>query len=88
MKQLLYTITLLLLLCACSRSAVEPSQYQPITQQASILPDITGATIPVNIAPLNFSVCGDSIDQCVARFDYPGGSVCFGENHRVMIEPE
>ena len=88
MKQLLYTNTLLLLLCACSRSAVEPSQYQPITQPASILPDITGATIPVNIAPLNFSVCGDSIDQCVARFDYPGGSVCFGENHRVMIEPE
>lgn len=77
-----------LLLCACTSHVDEPSHYALSDQPAQLLPDVIGVTAPVNIAPLNFSVCGDSIDQCVARFDYPGGNACFGDNHRVIIDPE
>lgn len=87
MRSLFYLL-LPILLCACSSPVAEPTQYTTTTQQATLQPDVAGATIPINIAPLNFSVYGDSIDQCVARFDYPGGSACFGQNHRVIIEAE
>lgn len=84
--RILSYLLLFLLCCACSVPVSEPTQYTTTTQQATLLPDVAHATIPINIAPINFSVCGDSIDQCVARFDYTGGNACFGQDHRVIID--
>lgn len=48
-----------LLLAACQPSVQNP---QMVSRQPSIYPDYIGVTIPVDVAPLNFNIKGDTVD--------------------------
>lgn len=79
-------LLLLAILTSCSQHAVVPTEYNKTEVQADLLPDYTNVTIPPNIAPLNFSVQGDTITDCVARFTYTGGSFSYGKGNKVIID--
>ena len=53
MKTYLYFICVMML-AACSRSAVIPASYSSLDESADIYPDYRDVVIPPNIAPLNF----------------------------------
>lgn len=86
--QLMLLIVSLLLWCSCSHHAEVPAVSVPSSQTVDILPDYADVTIPPNIAPLNFSVQGDSITRCVAQFTFPGGTYTYGEGRKVMIDAD
>ena len=69
MKKYLFFI-LVLILTACSHTSV-PTQYTDNNQLPAIYPDYAGVTIPVNIAPLNFSVTAEAGDYqlCIRGTD-------------------
>lgn len=77
-----------LILSGCSRHPEIPSQFTESDQDVEILPDYRDVTVPPNIAPLNFSVKGDSITHCVACFTCNGESACYGEGRKVIIDAE
>ncbi len=52
-----WLFSLLLLLSACTE---RPGQVTPVDQLPPIFPDYVDVTIPVGIAPLNFSVLGET----------------------------
>ena len=58
MKKVLYTLLCLLLASACTTETVSDARQE--TVQPQIYPDYLGVTIPVNIAPLNFSMADDA----------------------------
>ena len=51
---------ILLLLSACTSSPTDPEKTDALP---SIYPDYIGVTIPVGIAPLNFSVEGNDVER-------------------------
>ena len=55
MKTLLY-IASILVLTACGRTAVVPTSFSSLEEQADIYPDYRDIVIPPNIAPLNFQL--------------------------------
>ena len=57
MKQILYTLLSLVLFSACTTETVSNAKQE--TDQPQIYPDYLGVTIPVNIAPLNFSMTSE-----------------------------
>lgn len=75
----------LVLLVSCATHPDVPVQAKATEECINVLPDYSDVTIPPNIAPLNFSVCGDSITQCVARFSFAGGSFTYGKGRKVLI---
>ena len=62
MKKALYILLSLLLFTACTETVSDAKQETALPQ---IYPDYLGVTIPVNIAPLNFSMA----DETVSRID-------------------
>ena len=74
------------LLMSCSGHPDVPGQFVVTDAEVAILPDYADVTIPPNIAPLNFTVCGDSVTQCVARFSYAGGSYTYGKGRDIVID--
>ena len=58
MKKVLYTLLCLLLASACTTETVSDARQETVLPQ--IYPDYLGVTIPVNIAPLNFSMADDA----------------------------
>jgi len=78
----------LFLLTGCSKHATAPSQAVLVPGPAVILPDYADVTIPPNIAPLNFSVQGDSVTSCVAQISFDGGSYIYGEGRKVVIDDD
>ena len=62
MKRILYTLLTSYLLMACTETVGDAKQE---TVQPQIYPDYLGVTIPVNIAPLNFSMS----DEAALRID-------------------
>ena len=77
----------LLLLSAC-RKVTPPDSYIIYNVSAPILPDYADVTIPVNIAPLNFSIDNDSVTDCVACLSYGDQRYCYGKGHKVVIDPK
>lgn len=73
----------LLWLTGCTSQPNEPTQYTTADQLPAIFPDYIDATIPSNLAPTNFMV--EEAEACIARFDYPGGSLCCGNGNKVQI---
>ena len=59
MKKVLYTLLCLLLASACTTETVSDARQETVLPQ--IYPDYLGVTIPVNIAPLNFSMADDAV---------------------------
>jgi len=57
MKQILYTLISLVLFSACTTETVSNAKQE--TDQPQIYPDYLGVTIPVNIAPLCFSMTNE-----------------------------
>lgn len=58
MKQIIYTLAALLLLCACTAETVKDAKQE--SAQPKIYPDYLDVTIPVNIAPLCFGMADES----------------------------
>ena len=63
-KQLIFALLPLLLLSACTPSV--PDQAVDNNMLAKVFPDNSGATLPPNIAPLNFRVQTEC-DECIVR---------------------
>ena len=63
-KQLIFALLPLLLLPACTPSV--PDQAVDNNMLAKVFPDNSGATLPPNIAPLNFCVQTEC-DECIVR---------------------
>ena len=63
-KQLIFALLPLLLLPACTPSV--PDQAVDNNMLAKVFPDNSGATLPPNIAPLNFRVQTEC-DECIVR---------------------
>lgn len=78
----------LAMLLSCASHPNVPEQALETETRADLLPDYMDVTIPPNIAPLNFSVCGDSITQCIARISFSGGSHTYGKGRKVIIDPD
>lgn len=88
MKHFLFLFSLVVLcVCAtsCSKQATIPSSFETTDAEVSILPDYRNVTIPPNIAPLNFSVLGDSVEESVACFKYNNVSLVYSNEHKVLI---
>lgn len=82
-------VLLALLMASCGISHPDvPAQSTPIDTLPPLFPDYTEVTIPSNLAPINFMIDTDEVQQCVARLDYPGGSLTYGEGAKVIIDPE
>ena len=80
MKKVLYTLLCLLLASACTTETVSDARQE--TVQPQIYPDYLGVTIPVNIAPLNFSMADDAallIDAVIT--DRHGNNLRTRETH-------
>ena len=58
MKRILYILIAFLLLVGCDEKVSDARQE---AAQPQIYPDYVGVTIPVNIAPLNFSMTDESV---------------------------
>ena len=70
-------LLLLLSLIACSPSL--PEQFEEVTWRASITPDNFGATLPPNIAPLNFRILrGDADEAVTCIHSEKGGEIIVG----------
>ncbi|MBQ9284916.1 MAG: PD40 domain-containing protein [Bacteroidaceae bacterium] len=96
-KTVLYTLLLFVgtWLASCgNRQAKVPAAFTDVADSAAIYPDYAGATIPPNIAPLNFMVTDTTASEFVAVV---GGIVCgaaadgkfdidSAEWHRVLSE--
>ncbi len=87
-KGILALVSCLVLLTGCNSHPALPTQSEVTGQPVHILPDYEDVTIPPNIAPLNFSVQGDSITQSVAQIVYPGGSMTYGKGRKVIIDAD
>jgi len=78
MKQLIrYTILCVLVLWLAGCSVSVPQDAQPVSESVSILPDNDGATLPPNIAPLNFRVLEQG-DECVVTLEAAGQTMVLG----------
>lgn len=82
---LAYFVVLYMFATSCADPATIPSSSITTVEEVNILPDYRNVSIPLNIAPLNFSVVGDSIDECVASFKYNNVSLVYGEGNKVII---
>ena len=60
MKQLLTLLTIIVMMSACSSLPENPQKSDRLPK---IVPDYTGVTIPVGIAPLNFYVDEEDADR-------------------------
>ncbi len=58
MKNILYTLFILLTVSSCTMEAVRDARQE--TAHPKIYPDYVGVTIPVNIAPLNFCMADEN----------------------------
>ena len=58
MKKIIYSLAVLLLLCACATETVKDAKQEAALP--NIYPDYTDVTIPVNIAPLCFGMADDA----------------------------
>lgn len=78
MKKTTYILLLLILLTACRQSI--PSDAVQVTQEARTTPNDNGATLPPNIAPLNFCIDEEG-DSYITRFYTKNGDeiVCCGK---------
>lgn len=85
---LAYFVVLYMCTTSCSNRATIPSTFTTTDAEVNILPDYRNVTIPMNIAPLNFSVLGDSIEECVACFKYNNVSLVCGEGNKVILPIE
>lgn len=89
MRHFFTAITMALLLTACRSGHPDvPTTFLSVEGTPTIYPDYKEVVIPPNIAPLNFLVDEEQVDDCVARFTYPGGSMTFGQSGRVEIDAE
>lgn len=80
MKHPLLLILLALLLGSCGKTAVLPTQFTEVKEQANIYPDYRDVVIPANIAPLNFQVRDAEADEYVVQIA-PGTS----ENDAILV---
>lgn len=71
MKTFLYLILLALLMASCSKTAVLPTQFNQVSQQADIYPDYKDIVVPANIAPLNFQVRDAEATEFVVEIAAP-----------------
>lgn len=78
----------LMLMTGCDTHPAIPAKHVSTSQHVDILPDYTDVTIPPNIAPLNFSVQGDSITECVAEIISPAGTYTYGKGRKVIINAD
>ncbi len=81
-----YLLACLLCLLSASCSVTVPDDAQPVETHVSILPDNDGATLPPNIAPLNFSILEQG-DACVVTLE-AGGKTLTAEGPKVDIDTE
>lgn len=86
MKPSVFITSLAWVFTACTHHAQLPATFTQTAAEAHIAPDYTQVVIPCNIAPLNFAVEGDSIDQCVASLSYPGGTIVAGQGRQVIFD--
>ncbi len=77
---------LTMLLSACGSHPSEPSQFVDVQELPALYPDYMDVTIPSNLAPVNFMVT--DAEACIARMDYPGGSLCYGNGNKVQIDAD
>lgn len=72
-KKCLFTLSILLY--GCSRSAEVPTQFSEENELPCTYPEVNGVMVPVNIAPLTFSVLTEC-DDCIACFSAGGKQFC------------
>lgn len=72
--------------CGCGRHRDIPGIYDSVATTVSIMPDYMDVSIPPNIAPLNFSVEGDSITDVVASFVVDANEYVYGNGRKVVID--
>jgi len=60
-------MAILCLSCGCSSEVRIPDTYTQVKEKASLYPDYTDITIPVNIAPLNFRVQDKTATNFILR---------------------
>jgi len=86
-RKAIETLLMAVTLVSCSdKQRSLPENIVSEGSSATILPNYADVTVPPNIAPLNFSVMGDTIDDCVAHFSSKAGSFCYGKGHKVQID--
>lgn len=75
-----------LLMAACSTHPTAPTVYTDVSTSAAMLPDYSDVTVPVNIAPLNFSVSDENVSECVAVFSAGAKQYAYGDGRKVIID--
>ncbi len=89
MQRYFFLLLIALLLPSCQNGhPALPAQYDSVDTQPRILPDYSDIIIPCNIAPLNFNVEEEGVDDCVALFSYPNGEFTFGKGNQVVIDAD
>lgn len=89
LRYTLFVVLSTILWGACGVShPEEPGLYTEVSTMPELYPDYVDVTIPSNIAPLNFMINDPEVRQCVARLDYPGGSLCYGDGRKVQIDQQ
>ena len=81
---------LLVILTACSGPSHPqlPATFVEGDSVIALIPDYRDVTIPVNIAPLNFMVNDETVDECVAEFVYVGGKQTYGEGRKIIVDQQ
>ncbi len=86
MKKYLYLAFVFIILSSCTGHPSVPSSAREAKSQPPIFPDYTDATVPCNIAPLNFMLPAGEYEECVARLTTPDGQQqTYGEGVKVII---
>ena len=86
-KNILYVLTLAVIMASCTGHPSVPSNAQKESRLPKIYPDYTEVTIPSNICPMNFAVQEGATDV-VARLTYPDGEQTYGDGQKVIIDEE
>ena len=80
-------ILALLILTACSVQHPQiPSVYAECDTVPAMYPDYKDVVIPVNIAPLNFKVTDEQVEECIAEISCPDFSMTYGFGNKVIID--
>lgn len=80
-------ILLAVLFAACgTRHPEVPASYTSIDSKPSISPDYVDVVVPPNIAPLNYMIDEEGVEDCVARYSFGSTSMTFGQGKEVIVE--
>ena len=90
MRRLLLLLSVVALICSCSRQYEIPDSFTSVQEEALIYPDYTNAVIPVNIAPLDFQLQNECDEVVVSLWDNDGNNLIAGagEDRKLMFDED